>query len=327
MSTNEFECGFESMALHFGMEKFTAGNGHIYHLPAELGTGWIHQIHAAPGLFCTSVWFTSARPLSYTIHVEKPCIWLFSISCGDMILTRRGKAAQHLSPKNEIFINPRKPFTISFPANSLICFTGVLLFEEYAQKQFAGKLESYNGNSTFQMEDIRSWTPQEMNTPDITLVLDEIKWAVRQSTLPLFYYECKIGELMMMLYRNAKHKWLTNKNRAYHVTWENEQILFKVKQLIDRDILSAPSLKELAAAAGMSISKLSRCFKELYCTTLSDYIRTEKLKKAMHMMASDELAIKDIASACGYECASRFTAAFKSVHHMTPREYRKAFNL
>ncbi|MEF3309938.1 AraC family transcriptional regulator [Paenibacillus sp. GYB004] len=319
---NEYEHGFEEMALHFGMHKRRYGTGFQYRLPDEAGEGWIVQMPAAGGLSCTSVWFTSKRPLTYTFRVDKPCMWMFNVSAGDIVFSRKGTAAP-LKPMNQIVVNPQKPLTVTFPANELICYTCVWMFEDYIQQLLGGKLEG----GALRLSHVATWAEQDYNTPDLALVMDEIKWAVRKAVLPMFYYECKAGELLMMIYRNINFQWIVNRKRAYHVTWENQQLVRDVKKQLDYDILNAPSLSELAAAATMSVSKFSRCFLNLYGMTVAHYIQTEKMKKAMQMLARDELAIKDIAKACGYKCASRFTEAFKATNRITPREYRKAFYL
>lgn len=322
LQITEDEYGFEEMALHFGMRKQQSGTGFLYRFPDEAGEGWIAQMPAARGLICTSVWFTSKRPLTYTFHIDKPCMWIFNVSTGDIVFSRKGTATR-LKPMNQIVVNPQKPVTVTFPANMLICYTCVWIFEDYIHNLLGEKLEG----AAFRLNSVETWSEQDYNTPDLALVMDEIKWAVRKSVLPMFYYECKAGELLMLIYRNINNQWLVNRKRAYHVTWENQQLIRDVKKQLDYDILNAPSLYELAAAATMSVSKFSRCFRNLYGMTVAHYIQTEKMKKAMQMLARDELAIKDIAKACGYICASRFTEAFKAANQITPREYRKAFYL
>ena len=51
------------------------------------------------------------------------------------------------------------------------------------------------------------------------------------------------------------------------------------------------------------------------------------MKRAMQMLADDDLNIKNIAHLCGYENAAKFAAAFKEVHGITPSDFRKGFGL
>lgn len=48
---------------------------------------------------------------------------------------------------------------------------------------------------------------------------------------------------------------------------------------------------------------------------------------ALRLLWNDEMSIKNISSFLGYARPSKFTAAFKKVHGMTPGEVRKSFNL
>ncbi|WP_353096829.1 AraC family transcriptional regulator [Tissierella praeacuta] len=311
------------MALNLGMEKSYVGNTISYHFPSELGEGWIMDVHAADGLFVSSSWFTPYKTVSYTMEVEKPCMWIYCVDEGDITISQKGKSKKKLTSINHVIVNPQKPFTITFAADIHVCYTCVLVFDDFIQK-FLNNRIIYK---PFSINDAKKWTELQYNTPDITLVLEQIKWGVRKADTPTFNFECKMGELLTLILRNGYNEWYYNHNRRYHVTWENEQKIHNVKTSIDINILNPPLIEELAITAEMSISKLHRCFKQIYGMTIFEYIRIEKMKKAMLMLACDELSIKNIATQCGYESSSKFTAAFKDVHKITPSQFRKSFYL
>ncbi|MDF2879254.1 MAG: transcriptional regulator, AraC family [Clostridia bacterium] len=320
MAANAYENGFEAMAKHFKMLQSPLGNGDLFHFTTKSSGGWITQFHAAQGLFVSSMWFTPTQTLSYTFTIDKPCLWIFGIDSGDITFTQKGKASWHLTPINHVVINPQKSLKIAFPANVHTCCTCIFVFEDFFQKFLDGKAL----DKTFRIADAKGWTQASYNTPDLTLVLEQIKWSARNGMLPLFNYECKVGELLAIILKNIRHEKQLTANRRYHITWENEQKIWRIKTSIDLDILNPPTVEDLAMSEAMSISKLHRCFKQYYKMTILEYIHIEKMKRAMLMLASDDLSIKNIAHQCGYASASKFTSAFKEVHHITPSLYRKA---
>jgi AraC-like DNA-binding protein len=77
----------------------------------------------------------------------------------------------------------------------------------------------------------------------------------------------------------------------------------------------------------LSESKLHRCFKSEFGLSVKEYIHIEKMKKAMLLLADDELDISSIALKCGYKSPGMFTKAFKEIYHVTPSQYRKGYYL
>jgi AraC-like DNA-binding protein len=318
----EFETGLEPMADAFGLEKKSFGNGKVFDLTDKIGEGWITHFKAAPGLFISSIWFTPNVTLTYTFLSNKSFTLLFGIDCGDITITRNGKPTKHLTHMNHFECNNCRPLKITFPKGVHVCATLILLFDNYF-------ISSSNKilNIPFSLSHIYNLKDTIYNTPDFTFVMEQTKWAARNGILPLFYYECKLGELISILIKNTEYHKYLNRNRRYHITWENEQKIMRIKELLDDNILNAPSMDSLAMSEAISTSKLHRCFKQYYKMTIFEYIHLEKMKRALLMLAADDLSIKNIANACGYESASKFTSAFKAIYQFTPSQYRKANNL
>jgi AraC-like DNA-binding protein len=158
------------------------------------------------------------------------------------------------------------------------------------------------------------------------LVMEQLRWGVRGNRLPPPAYLCKAIELLCLFAHNLDNEKQKRSRRDY-VTWNDEKQLYLVKERIDQNPLSLPSTEELCHLAQMSQSKLRIAFKSLYGTTLYSYIRESIMKRAMQMLADDELNIKNIAHQCGYENAAKFSAAFKAIHGITPSAFRKGFGL
>lgn len=83
----------------------------------------------------------------------------------------------------------------------------------------------------------------------------------------------------------------------------------------------------LAARAGVSPTKLKRVYRRVYGNSLFAHIRREKMLFAAYELEVTNSRIIDISEACGYDNASKFTAAFCSVLGCTPTEYRRRVRL
>jgi AraC family transcriptional regulator, positive regulator of tynA and feaB len=86
--------------------------------------------------------------------------------------------------------------------------------------------------------------------------------------------------------------------------------------------------RRIATEFGISIRYLHRLF-ESEDTSVSSFIRGERLKKAASELADPTLRhldLKSIAARSGFGGADQFARAFKSRYGMTPRDYRRADN-
>ncbi|QIB70481.1 helix-turn-helix transcriptional regulator [Aminipila butyrica] len=312
-----------AMAKKYNLNQRTYGQGTGYDFPPHWSNGWIVESCPAEGLFVSSAWFTPEKKIVHTVDIKKPCLWIFCIDCGDLIYSQQGKSAVTFTPITHVLINPQRPFHLTFPSGIHTCFTSVLVFDDFLQPF----LQSKTTPPKISIEDAKSWETEHYNTPNTMLILEQIRWALRNADMPLLAYEGMVLHLLCSIARNYPAVPDRRSNRRNYVTWENEQKIYAVKLKIDENILQVPPMEELVKTAGMSESKLRLSFKNTYQIPLYDYIRREKMKRAMQLLSADHLSIRDISERCGYKNAAKFSAAFQDVHGMTPSEFRKAFNL
>ncbi len=82
------------------------------------------------------------------------------------------------------------------------------------------------------------------------------------------------------------------------------------------------TLHELAAAACVSPSYLSRVFRKQYGCGLSTALELIRLERARTMLARSNLTISQVASACGFADPLYFSRRFRATHGIAPRAYR-----
>lgn len=320
--TDEYRLGWGAWAENFGFSTSRHGCYSSYALPGTWKNGWISEMNPTDGLFAASAWFTTDKKLDYTIHTGQPYLWVFCVDCGKITFTQRGKPAKELMPFTQLIISDGKPLRMVIPAQTHTCFTSVLIFDSCIENFLKANKFSY----PIRVRDAKKWKPGHVDSPNVMLVMEQIRWGVRGNRLPVPVYLCKAIELISLFAHNMereKHK----RVRRHYVTWNDEMKLYRVKERIDKNPLDPPSTEELCCLAEMSESKLRIAFKSLYNMTLYAYIREAVMKRAMQMLANDELNIKNIATRCGYENPAKFAAAFKDIHGITPSAFRKTFGL
>jgi len=93
--------------------------------------------------------------------------------------------------------------------------------------------------------------------------------------------------------------------------------------LINHPEYAFPPLKDFALQIGTNEFKLKYGFKELYGTTVHNFLMQERLRKAQMMVQYSDLSFKSIADMTGYKSLAHFSRSFKKQYGFSPSELRK----
>jgi AraC-like DNA-binding protein len=97
----------------------------------------------------------------------------------------------------------------------------------------------------------------------------------------------------------------------------------RVREILDQNLQGPPSLLDMSREAGMSHSKLNRCFKQLYGLTVFEWLRQARLNKARELL-SGGCPIAEAALVSGFSDQSHLNRCFKRHFGVTPGQYRRA---
>ena len=92
---------------------------------------------------------------------------------------------------------------------------------------------------------------------------------------------------------------------------------------INLNLQTALSLKSLSAMCFISPSYLSNIFKQETGQTLTDYINTQRMKRAELLLGRSEEPIAQVAEKVGILDVNYFTKMFKKTTGVTPTQYRR----
>ncbi len=86
--------------------------------------------------------------------------------------------------------------------------------------------------------------------------------------------------------------------------------------------LANPTLDEIAAATGTSVSTLQRLFHSVHGMSAFDYIRRRNLNRARRAIEHEGLSVAEAAHLAGYRSAANFSTAFKRHFGVSPKSVR-----
>ena len=101
--------------------------------------------------------------------------------------------------------------------------------------------------------------------------------------------------------------------------------LATVKEFLRESFSEPPGLDELAKAAGVHPTHLTRVFRQFERCTVGEYVREVRIEYARRRMLTGREPLVDIALAAGFADQTHFTRSFKRVTGMTPSEFRRIF--
>jgi AraC-like DNA-binding protein len=310
-------------ASQLNCRKLDYGNGVLYRLPEENGDSWFIEVQPADGLLLSDAYFSLLKPITYIYNMPENHICICSLYRGNITIVERGKKPRRLYEGMHFLINKGTQVKIIINTDEPIWYTFALLSENFILKY----MNNLSSNVLSFLSSNMSLKSTHYNTPNLLLVFEQLKYAIRNCDLSYMYYIGKIYEIFAIILRNIENDSCLNIPRRNHLSYENKQLIWLVKDEIDKNILVPPSIEEMKNIAEMSESKLRRCFKATYNKTIYEYIRSKKMEQAIRFLSHDEMSIHNIATTLGYESASKFSAAFKKIYGITPSAFRESFNL
>jgi two-component system response regulator YesN len=97
-----------------------------------------------------------------------------------------------------------------------------------------------------------------------------------------------------------------------------------LKQFIHEELDKELSLTRLSEVVHMNTSYLSRFFKQMTGSSLTEYIMDLRIAKAKTLLRETDLKIQDIAGKVGFDAPAYFIRLFKKETNLTPMEYRES---
>ncbi len=101
-----------------------------------------------------------------------------------------------------------------------------------------------------------------------------------------------------------------------------QRILVLMRENLHKEL----SLEEFAETVNLSVWRLSHIFKSETGQSPINYLRTLRMERAGYLLETSFLSIKEVAHAVGVNDGSHFARDFKTIHGVTPTQYRTLIN-
>ena len=159
-------------------------------------------------------------------------------------------------------------------------------------------------------------------TPGMELVLRQIVNCPYRDYIKRLYLESKALELITLQLEE-----LFNSQPPSFVPFQgnDRDCIYYAREILDKYLPQAPTLKELARQVGLNERKLKEGFQQVFQTTPFEYLRDRRLEQAQQLLLDTNQSIQEVAYAVGYRSRSQFANAFRQKFGVNPKCYERTW--
>lgn len=156
--------------------------------------------------------------------------------------------------------------------------------------------------------------------PSLQKVVDEIVTEQIGRNFELFFLRIKAEELICRLLVELEKR---SEKRLYALSVYDIKTVYKIKEQMLDHLGTPPVIKELAAYANMSPSKLKLLFKQIFGNSIFRYYQEFRIKEAARLLKEEKLSVSEVGYEMGFTNLSHFSRVFKEHIGVKPKQYTR----
>lgn len=165
-------------------------------------------------------------------------------------------------------------------------------------------------------------SPENMQmSPQMLYIVNDILHCPLSGNLRTLVIEAKIIEFIALQLNQLVKK--DSERATQKIKSVDRDALYALREFLHQTFTKDHSLRNLAMAFGLNEFKLKKGFKELFGTTVFDYLHDLKMEYAKQLLAGDEVYINEVSGMVGYKNPNHFSTAFKRKYGVNPTQLRK----
>lgn len=136
-----------------------------------------------------------------------------------------------------------------------------------------------------------------------------------QGNLRTLLMEAKVMELVALQLNQLASE---SKRTKPGLTGLDIDVFHDLRSYLHTHFTEDLSLRQLARMFGLNDFKLKRGFKDLFQTTVFDYIHTLRMEYAYRLLLEDKMFVNEVSGLIGYKNPNHFSTAFKRKYGICP---------
>ncbi|MBL8993137.1 MAG: helix-turn-helix domain-containing protein [Spirochaetia bacterium] len=137
--------------------------------------------------------------------------------------------------------------------------------------------------------------------------------------------ETALLSILELLLVTLRREFLSREKTTPSTTGKSDgPLLYMILEHVNKNFLEALDLESLASEWSISPKYLSRFFKEKAGIPFKQFLIQKRIQKARELLETSDHPILNISMESGFNDVSVFNRAFKKIHRMSPRDYKKS---
>ncbi len=201
-------------------------------------------------------------------------------------------------------------FPANTPVNTIIIAVRVAFLAELVQPHAPDSFLQTLVSGT------QPYVYEALSSPKIQDTAAQIMMADVPEPLRTFYYRLRAEELIYLFLRELTDRQLPGQS----VQPADVKRIYAIRNRLAADLSVPPNLPKLARFAGLSESKLTRLFRQIFGSSVYTYYQTLRMHEAAHLIR-EQLSISEAGYRLGFSNLSHFSRLFKRHYGMTPKRF------
>ena len=156
------------------------------------------------------------------------------------------------------------------------------------------------------------------------MLLHEIVNSKHEGVMEKIFLESKALSLLLCTHQCYAQAQVPDCSACKFLTkpYEKEKIL-QAREILLENLDKTITIPQLSREVGINQCYLKKGFKELFNTTIFDFVQEQRMLKAKMLLTTSDTSVTEIAYALGYSNTSNFSTAFKKQTGILPSEYQR----
>lgn len=157
-------------------------------------------------------------------------------------------------------------------------------------------------------------------TPQMLHVVTEMLTCPLKGNLRSLVMESKVIEFIaLQLNQLEKERHIQTVKK---IGMADRDAFYALREFLHETFTQDHSLKNLARSFGLNEFKLKKGFKELFGSTVFEYLHDLKMEHAKQLLLGETVYINEVSGLVGYKNPNHFSTAFKKKYGMNPNRLR-----
>lgn len=308
----------------FGQKNDIPVHGDALQLPPALGEGYIRRMELDSGL--------KLVVHHYTLHEEFVLRRLPAQTPSEVVsvifhsneepasLTTNGQPEQVGLARTTQFAIQISSYDLAseirFPAHSAIDFIVVGVSVD----RLKSLLGIQQPNTTVQtiLSGSAGFLFYETMTSDMQKTLKQVTDTRKDGELSALYYQINVLHLLFLLFEQLLKR-DTVRHRPIHK--EDMDKLLRIQTAVLSDLSQPPQLAQLANQFGLSKTKLTDLFKQVFGDSVYNYYQKARIDEAAFRLKQGRQSVTDVGTQLGFTNLSHFGRLFQKHYGVKPKQY------